>query len=77
MKSISAYRAEDGTLHETHDGAAVADLMTMGFGIEGARKILDRRTDIERLFREVSGIGYIPAYYPDLSGAAAEGSEAA
>lgn len=66
MKAISAYRSEDGTLHETREGAACADLVSMGFDLNTARQIIDQRTEIDAVFRQASGLGHIPVYYPSL-----------
>lgn len=64
MKSISAYIAEDGSLHETRESAAVRDLMGVGFTEPVARLILEHRADLGKVFREASGLDYLPVHYP-------------
>lgn len=66
MKTISAFRADDGSLHETREGAAGADLAAMGFPAEAVALMIERRADIEAIFRQISGLEHIPVYYPEL-----------
>lgn len=65
MKSVSAYRAEDGSLHETREAAARADLIAIGFDSKAAAQIIERRSELELIFQQVAGYGYIPAYFPE------------
>ncbi|MFC0280537.1 hypothetical protein ACFOHK_08370 [Falsigemmobacter intermedius] len=70
MKTVSAYRAEDGSLHETREGAAVADLVAAGFDPAIASQIIERRAVVEDVLRQLTGRAHIPAYYPPLEDAA-------
>lgn len=65
MKSVSAYRAEDGSLHETREAAARADLVAIGFDSAVAAQIIERREELTLIFQQASGYGYIPAYFPE------------
>lgn len=65
MKSVSAYRAEDGSIHETREGAARADLVVLGFDSASAAKIIEHREEVTRIFQQVDGLSYIPVHYPD------------
>lgn len=64
MKSINAYRAEDGSIHETREAAARADIIAIGFDSKAATQIIERRSELELIFQQVAGYGYIPAYLP-------------
>jgi len=64
MKAISAYRAEDGSLHETREGAAIADLILLGFDAAAASRIVEMAEEVESVLRDATGRGYIPAYFP-------------
>lgn len=65
MKTISAYRSEDGTIHETRQDAAVADLIHLiGIPKDYAALIVENSDDIIELLRCLSGASYIRAYLP-------------
>ena len=70
MKAISAYRAEDGSLHETRESAAIADLILLGFDAAAAARIIEMAEQVESVLRDATGRGYIPAYFPPPAEAA-------
>lgn len=67
MKTVSAYRAEDGSLHETREGAAVADLIVAGFDEMAAANIVFHRKTILEVLGQLDRFAHIPVYYPERS----------
>ena len=67
MKTISAYIAEDGSLHRDRKHAAVADLVAIGFDPDAAAKIVDRHDEVLVTLRQISGEKFISHHYETVA----------
>lgn len=73
MQTVQAYRAGNGSIHETRESAAVADLVDLlGLHENAANMIVHKHKAVSEILNQISGLAYITAYLPQPEAPAAE-----